>query len=78
MLKIGDNVRCPQCYEIGRVVWVSQDGKRAGIRCPGRHSQMSRGLSKLGSAARPQTKREKNMVFLMEIETVATHVLTQR
>lgn len=68
MLKIGDSVRCPQCHETGRVVWVSQDGKRAGIQCPGRHSQISRGHSKFGSDARPQTKREKNMVFLMEIE----------
>jgi len=76
MLKIGDNVRCPQCYEIGRVVWVSQDGKRVGIRCPRRHSQMSRGHSKFGSNARTQTKREKNMVFLMEMETVTTLVST--
>jgi len=78
MLKIGDNVRCPQCHEIARVVWVSQDGKRAGIRCPGHHSQMSRGHSKFGSTARPRTKPEKNMVFLMEIETVTTLASTQR
>jgi len=68
MVEIGDHVRCPQCNEIGHVVWVSQDGKRAGIRCPRHHSQMSRGHSKFGSTVRPQTKREKNMVFLMEIE----------
>jgi len=77
MVKIGDNVRCPQCNEVGRVVWVSQDRKRAGIRCPGHHSQMSRGLSKFGSTARPQTKTQRNMVFLMEIE-MAIPVLTQR
>ena len=72
MVKIGDYARCPQCNEIGRVVWVSHDEKRAGIQCPRRHSQMSRGHSKLGSTARPQTKQDKNMVFLLEIETVAT------
>ena len=77
MVKIGDHARCPQCNEVGRVVWVSQDGKRAGIQCPERHSQMSRGHSKFGSTARPQTKPEKNMVFLMEIETVATLTSTQ-
>jgi len=68
MVEIGDHARCPQCNEVGRVVWVSQDGKRAGIRCPGHHSQMSRGYSKFGSTARPQTKTQRNMVFLMEIE----------
>ena len=77
MVKIGDNVRWPQCNEIGRVVWVSQDGKRAGIRCPRHHSQMSRGYSKFGSTARPQTKTQKNMVFLMDIE-MATSVSAQR
>jgi ribosomal protein L44E len=78
MIKIGDHVRCPQCNEVGCVVWVSQDEKRAGIQCPGHHSQMSRGHSKFGSTARPQTKREKNMVFLIEIETVATLASTHR
>jgi len=77
MVKIGDRARCPQCHEVGRVVWVSQDGKRAGIQCPGRHSQISRGHSKFGSNARPQTKPEKNMVFLMETE-IATPASTPR
>ncbi len=51
MLKLGDRARCPQCNEIGRVVWISKDEKRAGIQCPKRHNQMSRGPSKLGSTA---------------------------
>jgi len=72
MVEIGDHARCPQCNEVGRVVWVSQDEKRAGIRCPRHHNQMSRGLSKFGSTARPQTKTQKNMVFLIDIETIAT------
>ena len=67
-IRIGDHAKCPQCGRIGRVVWISQDGKRAGIKCPASHSQMSRGDSKFGSTARPQTKRGKNMVFLVEIE----------
>jgi len=78
MVKIGDHAPCPQCNEVGRVVWVSQDEKRAGIKCPRLHCQMSRGYSKFGSAVRSQGKRMKNMVFLMEIETVATLVSTQR
>jgi hypothetical protein len=78
MVKIGDHAQCPQCNEIGRVVWVSQDGKRAGIQCPGNHTQMSRGYSKLGSTARPQTKRMRKMVFLIEIEMATTLVSSLR
>ena len=66
--KIGDHSKCPQCGRVGRVVWISQDGKRAGIQCPASHSQMSRGNSKFGSAARPQTRPGKNMVFLVKIK----------
>jgi len=39
---------------------------------------MIRDHSKFGSTARPQTKPEKNMVFLVETETVATLASTQR
>ncbi len=76
MVNIGDHARCPQCNEIGRVVWVSQDGKRVGIQCPRSHSQMSRGHSKYGSTKRHQTKPAKNMVSLIETETTISS--TQR
>jgi hypothetical protein len=72
IVNIGDHTKCPQCSRIGRVIWISQDGKQAGIRCLGHHNQLSRGISKYGSAARPLTKTQKNMVFLMDIETIAT------
>jgi len=78
MVKMGDHVKCPQCSRIARVIWISQDEKQTGIQCPGHHSQISRGPSQLGSTARPQTKSEKNMVFIMEIEKVAPLVLIQR
>lgn len=68
MVKVNDHVKCPQCNERSRVVWVSQDGKRAAIRCQRHHRQIVRGHSKFGSTARPQTKPQRNMVFLMEIE----------
>ena len=71
IVNIGDQTKCPQCSRIGRVIWISQDGKQAGIRCMGHHNQLSRGISKYGSAARPQTKTQKNMVFLMDTETIA-------
>ena len=66
-IKIGDRAKCPQCNGIGRVAWISQDGKRAGIQCPAYHIQLSRGDSKFGSTARPKTRPGKNMVFLVEI-----------
>jgi len=67
-VEIGDHTKCPQCGRIGRVVWISQDRKRAGIQCPASHSQMSRSNSIFGSTARPQTRPKKNMVFLVEIK----------
>jgi len=70
LVSLGDYVKCPHCGAVGRVVWVSQDGKGAGIRCPGRHSQLSRGPSQFGSAMRPQTRAQNNMVFLVETESV--------
>ena len=78
LVSLGDYVKCPHCSAVGRVVWVSQDGKGAGIRCPGRHSQLVRGPSQFGSAARPQTKAQNNMVFLVESESVKAVSWAQR
>ena len=71
MTKVGDQIRCPQCNQIGRVVWVSEDGKLAGIQCSGHHSQLSN-QSKFGSATRPQPKSKKNMVLFLETQTATT------
>lgn len=70
LISLGDHVRCPHCGTVSRVVWISQDGKGAGIRCPGRHSQLSRGPSQFGSAVRVQTKPQYNTVFLIETDLV--------
>jgi len=75
---LGDYVRCPECGRVGRVVWISQDGKGAGIRCFGHHSQLSRGPSQFGSSARPETKSQANLVFLIETELVQTVSSAQR
>ncbi len=72
LASLGEQVRCPHCGGLARVVWISQDGERAGIRCPGRHSQLSRGPSQFGSSARPQTRPQNNMVFLIATELVKT------
>jgi hypothetical protein len=71
IVNLGDHTKCPQCDRIGRVVWISQDKKTAGIQCPATHHQMNRPNSRLGSNARPQSKANKNTVFLVEIKTDA-------
>ncbi len=70
MLKIDDRAKCPECNGISRVVWVSQDGKLAAIQCRRHHQQIARGPSIFGSTARPQTKPQKNMVFIVETNEV--------
>jgi hypothetical protein len=67
MVKIGEDIKCPKCFGMARVVWISKDNLTAGIKCPASHRQMSRSDSKLGSAKRPQSKLGKNMVFLIDI-----------
>ncbi len=66
MLRINDHTTCPECNARSRVIWVSQDGTRAAVQCQRHHSQLVRGQSMLGSTERPQTKPQKNMVFLVE------------
>jgi hypothetical protein len=68
IVNVGDHAKCPECKRMGHVVWVSKDGKTAGIQCSASHRQMSRPGSKLGSTARPQSKTDRNMVFLLEIK----------
>ena len=65
MTKIGYYVRCPKCGGEGRVVWVSQDGKLAAIKCARHHSQISPSPTKFSSHA--QSKTKKGMVFLVEV-----------
>ena len=67
MVAVGEEISCPVCYGIAKIVWISKDCKLAGIKCPASHGQLSRPKSKLGSSARPQSKRGKNLVFLIDI-----------
>jgi len=71
IVKVGDHTKCPQCDKMGRIVWISQDRKTAGIQCPATHHQMNRPDSRFGSNARPQSKANKNMVLLVEIKKEA-------
>ncbi len=65
MAKIGDHVKCPQCGGESRVVWVSQDGKLAAIKCTAYHSQISPPPTKWTLNA--ETKTKKGIVFLTDI-----------
>lgn len=66
IVNLGDHAECPECKRMGHVVWVSKDGKTAGIQCPASHRQTSRPASSLGTLKRPQSKTSKNMVFITE------------
>jgi hypothetical protein len=68
IIKVGDQTECPECKRSSRIVWVSKDGKTAGIRCPASHSLTNRPESRLGSVTRPQPKTSRNMVFITKIE----------
>ena len=68
MVNIGDYAQCPQCTRMGRIVWVSQNGKTMGIQCPTSHSLDSRPDS-YGFVHSP-SKAHKNSVFLVKTESV--------
>lgn len=66
MVSLGDSRKCPECNHMGRVVWISKDGLKMGIQCPGSHSQSSP-KSQYGAKVNSQPKSNKNAVFLVEI-----------
>jgi hypothetical protein len=68
IISVGDQAECPECNRIGRVVWVSKDGKTKGIQCPASHRLTNRPDSRFGTVARPQSKTNRNMVFITEIK----------
>ena len=66
MTKIGALVRCPKCGGESRVVWVSQDGKLAAIKCMRYHSQLSSSTKAIPDF-KTKKKSVKGMVFLVEV-----------
>jgi hypothetical protein len=68
IINVGDHADCPECHRIGRVVWVSKDGKTEGIQCPASHRLTNRPNSRFGAVARPRSKTSRNMVFITEIK----------
>lgn len=68
MVSIGNSAQCPQCTSMGRVVWVSQNGKIVGIQCSKSHRIAN--LPDSYGFARAPSKASKNSVFLVKTETL--------
>jgi hypothetical protein len=66
-VSVGDQMKCPECETLGRVVWISQDKKTMGVKCHASHREMSRPPSKYGARVVPSTKTRKNVVFLTTV-----------
>ena len=68
MVSIGNLAQCPQCNQMGRIVWISQNGKIVGIQCPKSHRIES--LTNAYGFARSISKANKNSVFLVERDSL--------
>jgi hypothetical protein len=67
LVRIGDAVKCPECDTMGRVVWVSDDQKRMGVRCHASHRETIKPNFKYGATKVVSTKTKRNVVFLTAI-----------
>jgi hypothetical protein len=68
MVNIGNPAQCPQCAQMGRVVWISQSGKIVGIQCSKSHRLES--LPNAYGFSRAPSKANKNSVFLVNTESL--------
>ena len=66
VVNVGDHTKCPECTATGRVVWVSEDKKTMGVRCPASHRGHIHD-SKYGATAVTVTKARRNVVFLTPV-----------
>jgi hypothetical protein len=64
---VGDQKKCPECSNTGRVVWISEDKKTMGVRCHASHLDASRADSKFGPRTVASGKAKKNVVFLVPV-----------
>lgn len=67
MIKISNDVRCPISQGVAKIVWISKDNHRAGIKCSASHKKLRHHNSKLSSAIQTQSKLSKNIVFLVDV-----------
>jgi hypothetical protein len=66
-ITVGDQMKCPECETMGRVVWLSQDKKTMGIQCPASHGETKKPKSHYGATQVLSTKTRKNVVFLTAV-----------
>ena len=64
MAKVGDHVQCPQCSQMGHIVWVSPNRGMIGIQCSAIH-RIENSPDSYGFT-RPPSKSHKNSVFLVK------------
>jgi len=68
MTHVGEHAECPECKRASRIVWVSKDGKTAGIQCPASHSLADHSDSKLTAFSHSASKTSKHVVFITKIK----------
>jgi hypothetical protein len=68
MVSIGNAAKCPQCMQMGRIVWVSESGNMVGIRCSASHRLDS--VPNSYGFVRPPSKANRNSVFLVKTESL--------
>ena len=68
MVSIGNLAQCPQCTRMGRIVWVSQNGKIIGIQCSASHRLES--YPNPYGFTRSPSKANKNSVFLVKTDSL--------
>ena len=66
MVKVGQEMKCPDCEQWGRVVWISEDRKKMGIECPS-HKIIRKPLSKFAIDKKITTEIKKNVVIITDI-----------
>ena len=66
MVKVGQEMKCPECEQWGRVVWISEDRKKMGIECPS-HKIIRKPLSKFAIDKKITTEIKKNVVIITDI-----------
>ena len=66
-VNVGDQMKCPECETMGRVVWLSQDKKTMGVQCPASHGELKKPKSQYGATQVLSTKTRKNVVFLTAV-----------
>jgi hypothetical protein len=66
-VSLGDQIKCPECRAMGRVVWLSENKKTMGVQCPASHRETIKPKSRYGATQVPSGKTRKNVVFLMPV-----------